>query len=71
LANGIPSAKFLLPQTSSYTSDVNQSLKKRTRFTSYMRASFVDLHSGVGVLEWSRYSASIESVVVYIKSMWI
>jgi len=34
---------FLLAQTYSYTTDVNQSLKNRTRFTSYMHASYADL----------------------------
>jgi len=34
---------FLLAQTYNYTTDVNQSLKNRTRFTSYMRASCTDL----------------------------
>ena len=34
---------FLLAQTYSYTTDVNQSLKNRTRFTSYMRGIYADL----------------------------
>jgi len=34
---------FLLAQTYSYTTDVNQSLKNRTRLTSYMVASYADM----------------------------
>ena len=43
LASGLPSAKFPLAQISSYATDVNESPMNRTKFTSSMRASFVDL----------------------------
>jgi len=43
-ANGLPSVKFPPVQTSSYATGVKESLKNKTRITSYMRASFVDLY---------------------------
>jgi len=40
---GLLQLSFPLAQTFSYATDANQSLKNRTKFTSYMPASYVGL----------------------------
>jgi len=53
---------------------VNQTLKIFSRSTSYMRANFAEglyFREEFSVLEQSRFSASTECVLVYIKSVQI
>jgi len=71
LANGLPSAKFpwLKPLVTPVTS-TSRSRSGQAIYVLYAR-KFCRPISGVGVLARSRYSASIESIVVYIRSMWI